>query len=59
MVALDLHTPAPTVAELASGHVAVQVLLGQAQAGRETLDDACQSGAMRLPGGYEAEHHGP
>jgi hypothetical protein len=47
------------MAQLAAGHVAVEVLLRQAEASREALDDACQPRAMRLPGGYQAEHHGP
>src|SRR5436305_94257 len=58
-VALDLHAPATTVAELAAGHVGVEILGRHLQAGRQALDDARQAGTMRLAGGYEAEGHGP
>ena len=54
-VALDLHAPAAAVAELAAGHVAVDLLLGQLQAGRQALDDARQAGAVGLAGGDQAQ----
>ncbi len=57
-VALDLHAPAAAVAELAARHVLVDVLAEQAQPGGQSLDDACQSGAVRLAGGDQSELHG-
>ena len=58
-VALDLHAPAAPVAELAAGHVPVQVLLGELQPGGKALYEACQAGAVRLAGGDKSELHGP
>ena len=57
-VALDLHAPAAAVAELAAGHVGVERILGQAQAGGQALDDAGQAGAVGLAGGDQTEAHG-
>ena len=57
-VALDLHAPATTVAQLAPGHVAVERLLVERQPGGQALDDAGEAGAVGLPGGDEAQRHG-
>jgi hypothetical protein len=57
-VALDLHPPTTPVAELTPGHVFVQVLRPQLHARGEALDDACETGAVRLAGGDETERHG-
>ena len=56
-VALDLHAPAATVAELAARHVVVQILRAQLEARRQALDDAGQAGAVRLAGGDQTEAH--
>jgi hypothetical protein len=45
-VALDLHPPAPSVAELAAGHVAVDPLAVELEAGGQALDDRGQAGAV-------------
>jgi hypothetical protein len=56
-VALDLHAPAPAVAELAAGEVGAEIVMVQAQARGQALDDAGQAGAVGLAGGGEAEAH--
>ena len=48
-VGLDLHPPAAPVAELAAREVGVDVLRSHLQAGRETLQDGHEAGAMGLP----------
>jgi hypothetical protein len=58
-IALDLHAPAATVAELATRHVTVEILPSQLEARRQALDDARKTRAMRLAGGYETERHCP
>ena len=58
-VALDLHPPAAAVAELAAGHVVVEILGAHAEARGQALDDAGQAGAVRLAGRYETERHAP
>jgi hypothetical protein len=47
-VALDLHPPAAAVAQLAASQVAVQRLAIQLQTGGHALDDAGESGTVRL-----------
>ena len=56
-VALDLHAPAAAVAELAARHVGVDRLQVELEARGEPLDDAGEAGAMRLPGGDQAQRH--
>ncbi len=56
-VALDLHAPAAPVAELAARHVGVEILGAQRETRGQALDDAGQTGAVRLAGGYQAEGH--
>ena len=53
-VTLDLHAPAAAVTELAAGHVAVDLLLGQLESGREPLDDAGEAGPVGLAGRDQA-----
>ena len=48
-VLLDLHAPAAAVAELAPGHVAVDRLLIELEAGGQALDHAGQAGAVATP----------
>ena len=57
-VALDLHSSAAAVAQLAAGHVVVEVLGPQLKARGQALDDAGETGAVRLAGGDETERHG-
>jgi hypothetical protein len=57
-VALDLHAPASAVAELAAGHVAIEILGADLKARGQTLDDAGQAGAVRLAGRDETDRHG-
>ena len=52
-VALDLHPPAPTVAELTPRHVPFDVLGRQHEPRGQALDDAGETGAVRLAGGCE------
>ncbi len=54
-VGLDLHPPAAPVAELAAGHVAVERLAVEGEAGGHALDDRDQPGAVRLACRGEAE----
>ena len=54
-VGLDLHPAAAPVAELAARHVAVERLAVELQPGGHALDDRDEPGAVRLPGGGEAE----
>ena len=54
-VALDLHPPAAPVAELAAGHVRVEPLAVQLEAGGQALDDRHEPGPVRLARGGEAE----
>jgi hypothetical protein len=56
-VALDLHAAAATVAELAAGHVAIDRVQVELEARGQPLDDAGQAGAVRLPGGDQAQRH--
>ena len=58
-VALDLHAPAPAMAELAARHVAVQILRAHLQTSRQALDDAGQARAVGLTGGYQSQRHRP
>jgi hypothetical protein len=58
-VGLDLHPAAAAVAELAAREVAVEVLGGDLEAGRQALQDAGQARPVRLACGDEAEAHGP
>ena len=58
-VALDLHAAAAPVAELAPGHVAVQRLAVQLEAGGQALDDRDQPRAVRLARCREAKFHAP
>ena len=57
LVALDLHPPAAAVAELAAAEVAVDRLTVELEAGRQTFDDAGQTGAMRLARGRQVQAH--
>ena len=57
-VALDLHPPAPPVAELAAAQVAVQRLALEHQPGGHALDDAGEARAVRFAGGGQLERHG-
>jgi hypothetical protein len=50
LVALDLHPPTPPIAELTTGKLAIARVAVEFQAGRQTLDDAGQPGAMRHAG---------
>ena len=45
-VGLDLHPAAAPVAELAAGHVAVEALAVELEAGGHALDDRGQAGAV-------------
>ena len=55
-VLLDLHPPAPAVAELAAGHVGVDGLEVELEAGGQPLDHAGQAGAVGFTCGDDAEH---
>jgi hypothetical protein len=57
-VALDLHPPAASVAELPARHVAIDGLALELQAGGQPLDHAGQAGAVRLAGRDELQRHG-
>src|SRR4051794_35920542 len=54
-VALDLHPSAAAVAQLAAGHVAVDRLAVELEAGGQALDDAREAGPVRLAGRDELE----
>ena len=56
-VALDLHTAAAAVTELAASEIAVQRLAVELEPGGQTLDDAGEAGAVRLPGGGQFQAH--
>ena len=58
-VALDLHPAAAAMSELAARHVEIELLLGELDARGQTLDQACEAGAVRLAGCDETELHGP
>src|SRR5690606_19348770 len=57
LVALDLHAPAPAVAELTARHVAVEPLPVQLEPGGQALDDRDEAGPVRLARGCESERH--
>ncbi len=58
-VPLDLHSPAAAVAELATGHVPVEIVRLHPKTRGKALDDAREAGAVRLAGGCETERHAP
>ena len=58
-VGLDLHAAAAAMAELAAREVAVERLALELQAGWQALDDAGESGAVRLAGRDQLQRHGP
>jgi hypothetical protein len=51
LVALDLHPPAATMAELAPRQISVDRVAVELEARWETFDDAGEAGAVRLAGG--------
>jgi hypothetical protein len=57
-VALDLHAPPAPVTELTAAHVAVDLLGRELEPGGKPLDHACETGAVRLAGGYQTYCHG-
>src|SRR5437588_435728 len=57
-VALELHASAAAMAELASRHVAVEVVWVERDAGGQTLDDARQPRSVGLARGDQANAHG-
>ena len=54
-VALDLHAPAAAVAVLATGQVAVDLAGGDAQPGRQAVEDAAHARAVGLARGEQPE----
>ena len=56
-VALDLHTPAAAVAQLAPRHVGIDGRRVELQPGGQALDDAGEAGSVRLPGRDQAQRH--
>ena len=59
LVALDLHPPAASVAELAPRQIPVQALAIELEPGGKTLDDAGQSRPVRLARGCQVQRHRP
>ena len=56
LVALEAHARSAPVTEAAPGELVRDRLRGDAQAGREPLDDDDESPPVRFPGGEETEH---
>ncbi len=56
-VALDLHTPAATVPQLAARHVLVEVLGSNLKTRGQALDDAREPRPVRLTGCDQTERH--
>ena len=57
LVALDLHPPTASVAELPAREVAVERVPVQLEPGGKSLEDAGEAGAVRLAGRGHTERH--
>ena len=56
LVALEPHPRPSAVSEAATRQLALDVVLGDVEPGRQALDDDDEAAAVRLTSGQEAEH---